>query len=172
MLPVEPQGPAKGFFTLTPATVTASDDSKKTAENYLERVRAYIPVEVLAFFIFANSLAGAVFAPGEPTSQVGGSASSPPHQVLTADGWVALAALAIGAVATVIFARIAAKAKNGPVWGVQASLALAAFLIWTYAMGAKGYEVLHIPVIPVVSGFLLATFTLFSGLVVPLKGES
>ncbi len=171
MLSVQPKGSSRGSFTLSTAAVPATDDSKKAAENYLERVRAYIPVEVLAFFIFANSLVGELVAPGRPTAQVGGdqSAVQASAPMWTSNEWVALAALAIGAVGTIIYARIAARANRGAVWGVQATLSLIAFLIWTYAIGAKAYLVLDIDVVPAVAGLLLATFTLFSGLVVPLK---
>jgi hypothetical protein len=167
MVPVQPKE-SRGLFTLSPAAVPAPPDGKKAADNYLERVRAYIPVEVIAFFIFANSLVGAVVAPGKPTSQVGGNQQAQ-AQMWTSNEWVAVAALAVGAVGTIIYARIGARANGGKVWGVQATLSLFAFLIWTYAMGAKAYDVVGIAVVPAVSAFLLATFTLFSGLVVPLK---
>lgn len=82
---------------------------------------------------------------------------------------MAVAALVIGVLGTVVYARVSARANNERIWGVQASLSVIAFLIWTYAMGAKAYAVSDIAVVPAVAGLLLATFTLFSGFVVPLK---
>jgi hypothetical protein len=170
MLPVQPKT-ARGLLTFSAGSVAAPADSTKAAENYLERVRAYIPVEVLAFFIFVNSLAGALFAPGKTTAQVGGDPApgEAAARMITADGWVALAALAIGVLGTALYARTAARTGKTKVWGVQTALAVLAFLIWTYAMGAKAYAVLGIEVIPAVAGLLLATFTLFSGFIVPAK---
>lgn len=171
MRAVQPEAGSAGLFTLRAGSVAASNREAapvegNVADGYIERVRAYIPVEIIAFFIFVNSLVNSTTIRAESQTQ--------PARITIegADAFVAVAALAVGAVATVVYAYLAAKNNKSPVWTVQATVSLCAFLVWTYAMGGNGYHALGLAVIPSVAGLLLATFTLFSGFVVPVASPA
>ena len=167
MRAVQPESAPSGLIALRAGTANASGRESaaipgKSADSYIDRVRAYIPVEIIAFFIFVNSLV--------ETTTIRAASGSDGARIAVdgADAWVAVAALAIGAAATIVYAYLAAKNNKSPVWGVQAAVSLCAFLVWTYAMGGNGYYALGLAVVPSVAGLLLATFTLFSGFVVPI----
>lgn len=127
--------------------------SEREFQGYLERVRNYIPAEIVAFFIFVNSLVGNQVRDAQGTLDV--------------DGYVAAAALVASIVGCVLFVRATAKAENNPVWRLQAVVSVVALLIWAYAMNAKIFGVFDVPVVPSVSGFMVACFTLLSGFIVP-----
>lgn len=127
-------------------------DRSEEEQNYLERVQNYIPAEIVALFIFINSLVS------EPRDADGN---------VTSEGWVALAAVVVSMIGCVVLARVAAKQAGNPAYKLQAFLFTIALLIWIYAMDAKVLVVLKLEPIPALSGLLLVTFTLFSGLVVP-----
>lgn len=150
-----------------PIALTAGSIGPKTsdkANDYLARVRAYVPVEVVAFFIFVNAL---VLGTALMTTPADGSPST-----LTPDGYVALLALVTGAAAAWLLTYAASKKKNGGRAAVvQSVVSVFAFGVWAYAMGARGFEVVHLPVVPSVAGLMLGAFTLFSGLVVPVKAK-
>lgn len=162
MRSVAPQERESGFVTLSTGTVGSA--KPEDAKNYLDRVRAYVPLEVVAFFIFANSLVLGRVLQNEVAIK-----GKPAVLVTTVDGYVAIATLVIGAVATLVYANLAAKTAGRDTWYVQAAVSLVAFFIWAYAIGARALELTIIPVVPSVAGLLLATFTLFSGLIVPVK---
>lgn len=135
---------------------TVSDESKKTErelQGYLDRVRNYIPSEIVAFLIFVNSLIGA------NVLDVDG-------QILV-DGWVAIGAMVVGIVACVLFVKSTAQTEGNPVWVLQAMMSIIAFLIWSYAIDAKFLDVIGIETVPSVSGLVLASFTMLSGFLVP-----
>lgn len=127
---------------------------KRTAEeqSYLERVQNYIPAEIVAIFIFVNSL---VATPVDTNGKV------------TPEGWVAVAAVIICALACFVFARVAAKQDDNPTFWLQGWMFVIALLIWVYALDAKILQVIDHRPIPALSGLLLVTFTMFSGLLVP-----
>ncbi len=161
MRAIAPEARTSGVITLSGGTVdTANPDD---AKNYLDRVRAYIPIEVVAFFVFANSL---VLGTELKTSKI---VEKVTVTYLTTDGWSALAALVIGALATLLTAFLASRAKGRQVWLTHAAVSLLAFGAWSYAIGARAYEILNIAIVPSMAGILLAAFTLFSGLIVPVE---
>ncbi|MEM8500197.1 MAG: DUF5675 family protein [Pseudomonadota bacterium] len=121
-------------------------------QGYLDRVRNYIPIEILAFFVFVNSLVGKTHT---TTGEI------------NANGYVAVAAVVLGAIATILYVRATARAEENPFWKLQATLALLAFFIWVYAIDAKALGIFKLEVIPSLSGLLLASFTVFSGLIIP-----
>ena len=183
---VKPVKASQGRVRLTAATIgrdnrpgtTLSEDEKRvTEQSFIDRVRAYVPLEVLAFFIFVNSMIGddqtltpeqmraAGYEKPWPTLW----SNSPP---LTPDDYVALATLAVGILATIIFVRTSSAADGRQTWRVQAVVSVLAFLVWGYAIRAEAYYVLDVPFAASVSGFLLGTFTLFSGLIVPVEPDS
>jgi hypothetical protein len=161
MRTIAPATRESGYVTLTAETVPSTDPD--AAKDYLDRVKAYVPVEVVAFFIFVNSLVlGRAM-----TAAVGGGKDV--HQAWTVDGWVALSALVVGALASVLFTFAAAKKAGQRASRVQALVTLVAFLVWAYALGARAFEVVGILIVPSVAGLLLGTFTLLSGFIVPVK---
>jgi len=153
---------SSGLLTLSGNTVT--DSGQDAAKDYFDRVRAYIPIEVVAFFIFVNS--GVL---GKKLWDSVGKGDDL-RLVATIDGWVALLALIIGAAGSFLVTYIAATRAKQP-WLVQSTVTVIAFLVWTYALGARGFEFLHIVVAPSLAGLLLASFTLFSGFIVPVKNS-
>ena len=86
-----------------------------------------------------------------------------------ADNFVAVASAVVAVAAVVIFAKMANAKASTQVWVVQSVVSCVAFFVWAYAIGAEVFTVLELPQSPVISGFLLATFTLFSGLIVPVN---
>ena len=163
MRTVAPAMRSSGFVTFSAGTVdTAEADA---AKDYLDRVRAYVPVEVVAFFIFVNSLVLGT----KLWAIIPAKGDDPASRMLTTDGYVALLALIIGAAATILFTYVSAKRAGQTAWRVQAAVTLIAFLVWTYALGARAFDVLGLAIVPSLAGLLLATFTLFSGFIVPVK---
>jgi len=130
-------------------------------QNYLERVQNYIPAEIIAFFIFVNSL-----IVGEVGNNADGSVN------VTVDKWVSYGALGFGLLACWLYAKSASNTDNNPAWKLQAFMWSIAFLIWSYAIDAKVWEFQGIELVPSLSGFLLAGFTLFSGLIIPAKAAT
>jgi hypothetical protein len=161
MRPVAPEQRTAGFVTFSASAV--SDANPEAAKSYLDRVKAYIPAEVVAFFIFVNSLVLGLNL--RVTTQPPGS---DPQSVLTPDGYVAISALVFGVILSLLYARVAAKSSGQP-WVVQAIVTAIAFLVWSYAVGGRGYEVLNLAVVPSVAGLLMAAFTVVSGFIVPIK---
>ena len=121
-------------------------------QTYLERVQNYIPSEIVAMFVLVNSL---IVSPMSETGR------------MTAEGYVAIASVVVCLAACFILARVAAKQVDNPAYRTQGLMFAIALLIWIYAIDAKVLEVMEITPIPALSGLLLVTFTVFSGLVVP-----
>ncbi len=131
----------------------AQQQRERTEEeqSYLERVQNYIPAEIVAIFVFVNSLVSTPLEDGR----------------ITPEGWVAVGAVLVCLVACFVFARVAARQVENPSFRFQGWMFAIALLIWIYAMDAKVLEVVGHNPIPSLSGLLLVTFTVFSGLVVP-----
>ncbi|GEM_PF-4167084 len=136
-----------------------------TTQHYLDRVQNYIPAEIVAFFIFVNSLIA-----GDPESPEAGAGSAATQ--LSPDNWVGIAALVIGLVGCWVYSKAVSAKDGNPAWKLQALLWSIAFLIWIYAIDAKVLEVFDIDLVPSVSGLLLAGFTLLSGFIVPAKAKA
>jgi len=139
-------------------TVVESAQSSERVESqtqtYMDRIRNYVPVEVIGFFIFVNAM---IKDDGDGKTLTG------------ADSFVAIGSVVVALAAACIFARMANEKADTKVWIVQAMTSSVAFLVWAYAIGAEAVKVIKIPQEPVIAAFLLATFSLFSGLIVPLK---
>ena len=129
-------------------------DRPRTAEeqSYLERVQNYIPAEIVAIFIFVNSL---ISTPVDANGKV------------TPEGWVAFSTVLVCIVACFLFARVAAKQVDNPAFRLQGWMFVIALLIWVYAIDAKVLQVVGHEPIPALSALLIVTFTMFSGLLVP-----
>lgn len=106
----------------------------------------------MAIFIFVNSLIAI------PIDE---------NQKVTADGWVAVGSVVICIVVCFVLARVAAKQVNNSAYRLQGWMFVIALLIWIYAMDAEVLHAIRVQKIPALSGLLLVTFTVFSGLLVP-----
>ena len=137
---------------------------KPTTQSYLDRVQNYIPAEIIAFFIFVNSLIGSTDT--TETTAVGFLTIAGPED------WVGLLALAFGVLACWVYAYSAASNDYHRSWKIQAFMWTIAFLIWVYAIDAKVLAVFGVKLVPSLSGLMLAAFTLFSGMVVPKNDEA
>ncbi|SLN41067.1 hypothetical protein [Pseudooctadecabacter jejudonensis] len=136
----------------TPGTLS----TKAQRQSYIDRVRNYIPVEVIAFFIFANSLVDRE------------NLSSDDVKMTTAI--VAVATVVIGLFATFVYVKMAADQAGNQAWKVHAAMAAVAYCIWVYALDAKVFALIGTNIQDTaLSGLLLASFTLFSGLIVPTQ---
>lgn len=134
-------------------TPNAKSDTSEY-QGYLERVQNYIPAEIVAAFIFINSLIDEPFDKTKDT--------------ITADGMVAVASVVICLFGCFLFAKVAAASERNPAYKVQGLMFGFALLIWAYAMDAKALEALQITPLPSLAGLCLITFTIISGLVVPV----
>ncbi|MFZ7091877.1 hypothetical protein [Primorskyibacter sp. 2E233] len=134
--------------------------AENATQSYIDRVRNYIPLEVIAFFIFCN----AMIDNGEEPQLLWSGNASP-------DDYVAVATVLVSIAGVVIYVKTAADQAGTGTWILHAVVSTMAFLVWAYAIGAEALPVLGIPQVASVSGLLLGSFTLFSGLVVPVKKE-
>lgn len=163
-----------------------------TKQTYIDRVRNYIPVEVIAFFIFANSLvtlpknltlpAVRKCIADAGTDKAALSKCPSVWSAMDINEWVALITVLVGIIGTVLFVRTAymdlhsQKKSDGtaPValdWRLHAAISVVAFFIWIYALDVKAMKVLAISQSAALSGLLLGSFTLFSGFVIPTKAS-
>lgn len=154
----------RGLVAFSGAPV--ADAKADAANSYLDRIKAYIPAEVVAFFIFVNSL-----VLGSPLRSPGAPSDKTVQESLTIDGMVAIASLALGVLLSFLYARVAAKGGDTP-WRVQGLVTAIAFLVWSYAIGGQGYAALNLHIVPSLAGLLLAAFTIVSGFIIPIKSPA
>jgi hypothetical protein len=177
---------ARSGFRLTPDAVSIDAGANRlegakletTRQNFIDRVRAYIPLEVLAFFIFVNSTVSdgvgpeilGDAAPARPTPW-GAESLGAWFGALSADDWVALSSVAVSVVAIFLFVRTATGRTGRTAWVLQGLVSTVAFFVWIYAIRAEAFYVAGLHYYPSISGFLLGTFTLFSGFLVPVSAS-
>ena len=134
------EGPAA-----TPAT------TRELGDTYLERVAKYVPAEIIAFFIFANSILKEADKPG---------ATMAGFSVVTIGMVVFLGAWLF----TPIYLAQAARADDA--WITNAVVATLLFPVWAYAVEGVG----PVHVIPFDGSFasiVVGAASLVSGLVKP-----
>lgn len=148
-----PRGEDQLRMQIALATGKNNANPERDLQGYLERVRNYIPVEIVAFFMFVNAL-------------VTDKNLTDPTGILV-DGWVAIASILVSIAACVMLVRANAQAEDVKVWKLQAVMTVISLVIWTYALDAKYLDVLKIEQVPSVSGLLLGSFTMLSGFIVP-----
>jgi hypothetical protein len=122
------------------------------ADTYLERLGKYVPAEVLAFSIFINAIL-------DQAMKSGGSAATMGGLPITKVGMVALA---VGMVMTPIYVWYVRE--EGDAWLTNAVMSTLAFPFWAYALGAVAFTDFRDGNL---AAILLASFTVFSGLVTP-----
>lgn len=137
----------------------AADRSEGAAspDNYLERLAKYVPGEVLAFFLFINVIL-------EQAQKSGGDGARMAGLPVTV---VAQGALVVGLVLTPLFVWYVRQ--KGDAWLTNAVVSTLAFPFWAYALGAVAFADYWDGNL---AAILLATVTVFSGLISPPRPQA
>lgn len=146
-------------------------DASQGNDNYAERVAKYIPAEVIAFFIFVNSILRE--DAGRATAGVPDPADATTlQQALDAAtlGWVSVWTVSwlvmLICLAMIPLYLLAMRDKDDPdewPW-LNIVVALAAFPVWAYAIDAVAFRPWHNGVL---ASIALATFSFISGAIAP-----
>ena len=150
----------------------------KDGDGYLDRVAKYVPAEVVAFFIFVNSiLVNAVEKPAAKalTDAVAADSNDIPGQVRAAIYKIEMAGISVWTISwAVLFIALAMTpvylksvsdaADNAEAPGANIVMSMLAFPFWAYAVDALAFRPWHDGAL---ASIMLATFTLFSGAVRP-----
>lgn len=137
--------PGLGGLQPQPKTMISED-------SYLERVAKYVPAEILAFSVFINAILDQAMKTGGKFALMAGMPVST----------ISLIALFAGAIATPFF--IWYVREDGDAWITNAIMATLAYPFWAYALGAVAFNDVRDGNL---AAILLASFTVFSGLVTP-----
>lgn len=131
--------------------------AKPDPNSYIDRVRTYVPVETIGFFVFVNSI-------------VNLDVALTPAGTLKTDGYVAILAFLVGVLTTVALVRQRALRRGQAAWRAPAIFSASAFAIWSYAVNPRYVEVLanaeatswlRIAYTPSAAAFMLGVFALF-----------
>ena len=150
----------------------------KDGDGYLDRVAKYVPAEVVAFFIFVNSiLVNAVEKPAAKalTDAVAADSNDIPGQVRAAIYKIEMAGISVWTISwAVLFIALAMTpvylksvsdaADNAEAPGANIVMSMLAFPFWAYAVDALAFRPWHDGAL---ASIMLATFTLISGAVRP-----
>ena len=150
----QPDGRAEGVDAgpLAAEPADAGQTVEKQGDAYLERIAKYIPAEVIAFFIFANSIL---------------KQSKTDHQTLMAGFTVEAIGMTIFVLAWIcVPVYLWRLAEPGAARGVNAAMATLLFPVWCYAV--EGVGVTHVvPFDGHLASIVLGAASLLSGLVAP-----
>ena len=149
----------------------AAGKDAEGADNYLERIAKYVPAEIVAFFIFVNSIcAGAI------DKHISDSSPESFHALLakaletvTMAGFnvwiVSWGLLLLGFVLTPLY-LLAVRDPNDPgeFVGLNIAVALVAFPVWAYAVGAVAFRPWYDGGL---ASILVAVFSVVSGAISP-----
>ena len=147
-------------------------------DGYLDRVAKYVPAEVVAFFIFVNSiLVNAVEKPAAKalTDAVAADSKNIPGDVRAAIYKIEMAGISVWTISwAVLFIALAMTpvylksvsdaADNAEAPGANIVMSMLAFPFWAYAVDALAFRPWHDGAL---ASIMLATFTLISGAVRP-----
>jgi hypothetical protein len=134
---------------------TGQTETEQGGDGYLERVAKFVPAEVVGFFLFVNNILQQSDKPDHIATMVGLS-------VHTISIWT----LIIGLILTPVYVWY--MHEDDDAWRLNAFVSTLAFPIWAYAIGAVAFDKFHDGNF---ASILLATFTVFSGLLKP-RAES
>ena len=154
------------------------ETDSKDGDGYLDRVAKYVPAEVVAFFIFVNSiLVNAVEKPAAKalTDAVAAESNDIPGQVRAAIYKIEMAGISVWTISwAVLFIALAMTpvylksvsdaADNAEAPGANIVMSMLAFPFWAYAVDALAFRPWHDGAL---ASIMLATFTLISGAVRP-----
>jgi hypothetical protein len=147
------QAPVKGKVSAKAGEAEVGLRQKSESDTYLLRIAKYIPAEIVAFFIFVNSILGEAIAKGS---------ASMAHISVTAIAW---AALLLGFAMTPLYLlaqRDPTEPDESP--GLNITMALFAFPVWAYAVDAVAFRPWHDGAL---ASIVLATFSVISGAISP-----
>ncbi len=122
------------------------------ADTYLERIGKYVPAEVIAFSIFVNAILDQAMKAGGKSAVMAGFPIT----------GIATIALIAGIFVTPIYVWYVRE--EGDAWFTNAVMSTLAFPFWAYALGAVAFTDYRDGNL---AAILLASFTVFSGLVTP-----
>lgn len=159
---------------------SAGDETQKErGDGYLDRVAKYVPAEVIAFFIFVNSIVGSAIDKGMVTAMDKNPAETGTdrYQALL-DGvlktekmggievwtiaWVVLVVALAMTPLYLLAMRDPADTQERP-W-MTIAVAMLAFPVWAYAVDAVAFRPWHDGAL---ASIALATFTIVSGAIKP-----
>jgi len=163
-----------------PGVTTAADDAggdtndtQKQADTYLERVAKYVPAEIVAFYLFVNSILNA--AANEPVAAAIAAPNSSPTGIKDAIQGLAMAGISVWVIAWIVL--IVALIMT-PIYLISVSdpqdpnehrwlnitVSVIAFPFWAYAIDALAFKPWHDGVL---ASIMLAIFTVISGAITP-----
>ena len=154
------------------------ETDSKGGDGYLDRVAKYVPAEVVAFFIFVNSILDN--AAEEPVAKALAKAldeksTDVPGDVRAAIDTVKMAGFSIWNISWIVLIialamtpiylkSVSDSADNAEAPGANIVMSMLAFPFWAYAVDALAFRPWHDGAL---ASIMLATFTLFSGAVRP-----
>ena len=144
---------------------------QKGGDGYLQRVAKYIPAEVVAFFIFVNSILGDAIdkhisdsTPETYPAQLSKALSTAKMAGLSV--WsISWGAILLGFIMTLLY-LLAVRDPNDKQEhaGLNILVALAAFPVWAYAVDAVAFRPWHDGAF---ASIILASFSVVSGAISP-----
>ena len=158
------------------------DQGSKDGDGYLDRVAKYVPAEVVAFFIFVNSIL--VNATEQPVAkalteavaeEAKGNPGDIPGKVQAAISKIEMAGISVWtiswimlivalAMTPVYLKSVSDSADNAEAPGANIVMSMLAFPFWAYAVNALALRPWHDGAL---ASIMLATFTLISGAIRP-----
>ena len=160
------------------ATEVEKKPASQKADTYLERVAKYIPAEVVAFFVFVNSLLGEI-AKSENANVANAKTSTEISKALEAVTMangslsvmtVAKLMLLLGAAMSVVYLFTQRDpAKDDEYLGLHAVVSAVGFFVWAYAVDAVAFRPIHDGVL---ASILLASYSLVSGAITPAAQDT
>jgi hypothetical protein len=154
------------------------ETDSKGGDGYLDRVAKYVPAEVVAFFIFVNSiLDNAAEEPvakalakalDEKSTDVPGAVRAAIHTVKMAGfsiwniSWIVL--IIALAMTPIYLKSVSDAADNAEAPGANIVMSMLAFPFWAYAVDALAFRPWHDGAL---ASIMLATFTIISGAIRP-----
>lgn len=154
------------------------ETDSKGGDGYLDRVAKYVPAEVVAFFIFVNSILDN--AAEEPVAKALAKAldeksTDVPGAVRAAIDTVKMAGFSIWNISWIVLIialamtpiylkSVSDSADNAEAPGANIVMSMLAFPFWAYAVDALAFRPWHDGAL---ASIMLATFTLISGAVRP-----
>ncbi|MDX8526760.1 hypothetical protein RFM68_19875 [Mesorhizobium sp. MSK_1335] len=152
----------------------AGDGKAKKGDDYLERVAKYVPAEIVAFFIFVNSILDNAVKKPVAVAQAS-DAKDVPDAVRTAIQTVTMAGFSVWDISRVVFVIALAmtplylKSMSDSADGTEAPganivMSMLAFPFWAYAVDAVAFRPWHDGAL---ASIMLAIFTVISGAVRP-----
>lgn len=154
------------------------ETDSKGGDGYLDRVAKYVPAEVVAFFIFVNSILDN--AAEEPVAKALAKAldeksTDVPGAVRAAIDTVKMAGFSIWNISWIVLIialamtpiylkSVSDAADNAEAPGANIVMSMLAFPFWAYAVDALAFRPWHDGAL---ASIMLATFTLISGAVRP-----